>query len=93
MFFVVVVLQSLLIAQMSDTFTNVQGDAMRALVHNKARSIVYVEKTTNATKLSWIYEVIDYHANNLIYTSNTDINACCIHICTEIEDCKGGGHY
>ena len=54
MFFVVVVLQSLLIAQMSDTFTNVQVDAKRALILNRARTILNVEETTNTLKLSWI---------------------------------------
>ena len=57
MFFVVVVLQSLLIAQMSDTFTNIQCDAKRARLVNRARSIVNVEKTAYATRMSWIYKV------------------------------------
>ena len=43
MFFVVVVLQSLLIAQMSDTFTNVQTDATRTLILNRAKTILNIE--------------------------------------------------
>ena len=58
MFFVVVVLQSLLIAQMSDTFTNVQIDAKRALILNRARMILNIEETTNVKNLSWISKVI-----------------------------------
>lgn len=58
MFFVVVVLQSLLIAQMSDTFTNVQTDATRALILNRARMILNIEETTNVKNLSWISKVI-----------------------------------
>ena len=58
MFFVVVVLQSLLIAQMSDTFTNVQIDAKRALILNRARTILNIEETTNVKNLSWISKVI-----------------------------------
>ena len=57
MFFVVVVLQSLLIAQMSDTFVNIQVDAMRIRILNKARSIVDIEETTNIKKFSWIDKV------------------------------------
>ena len=36
---------NLLIAQMSDTFSNVQGDAQRSLAINKARTIISIEKT------------------------------------------------
>ena len=57
MFFVVVVLQSLLIAQMSDTFANVQVDANRTLILIRARTILNIEETTNVKKLSWIYKV------------------------------------
>ena len=58
MFFVVVVLQSLLIAQMSDTITNVQVDAKRTLILNRARTILNVEETTNTLKLSWMSKVL-----------------------------------
>ncbi len=40
-----VVMLNLLIAQMSDTFSNVQGDAQRSLAINKARTIISIEKT------------------------------------------------
>ncbi len=36
---------NLLIAQMSDTFSNVQGDAQRSLAINKARTIINIERT------------------------------------------------
>ena len=58
MFFVVVVLQSLLIAQMSDTFTNFQVDVKRTLILNRARTILNVEETTNTLKLSWMSKVL-----------------------------------
>ena len=45
LFFVEVVLLNLLIAQMSDTFSNVQGDAQRSLAINQARTIISIEKT------------------------------------------------
>jgi hypothetical protein len=67
MFFVVVVLQSLLIAQMSDTFTNVQTDAMRTLVLNRAKTILNIEETTNVKNLSWISKV----ANTIYYSLYT----------------------
>ncbi|XP_064401902.1 uncharacterized protein LOC135347786 isoform X2 [Halichondria panicea] len=40
-----VVMLNLLIAQMSDTFSNVQGDAQRSLAINKARTIINIERT------------------------------------------------
>ena len=61
MFFVVVVLQSLLIAQMSDTFTNVQTDATRTLILNRAKTILNIEETTNVKNLSWISKVIPFN--------------------------------
>ncbi len=36
---------NLLIAQMADTFSNVQGDAQRSLAISKARTIVSIEKS------------------------------------------------
>ena len=63
MFFVVVVLPSLLIAQMSDTFTNIQTDATRTLILNRARRILNIEETTNVKNLSWISKV----ANTIQY--------------------------
>ena len=36
---------NLLIAQMSDTFSNVQGDAQRSLAINRARTIISIERT------------------------------------------------
>ncbi len=40
-----VIMLNLLIAQMSDTFSNVQGDAQRSLAINRARTIIGIEKT------------------------------------------------
>ena len=45
LFFVEVILLNLLIAQMSDTFSNVGGDAQRSLAINQARIITIIEKT------------------------------------------------
>ena len=45
LFFVEVVLLNLLIAQMSDTFSNVKEDAQRSLAINQARTIISIEKT------------------------------------------------
>ncbi len=36
---------NLLIAQMADTFSNVEGDAQRSLAINKARTIINIERT------------------------------------------------
>lgn len=57
MFFVVVVLQSLLIAQMSDTFTNIQVDVVRILILNKARTIINIEETKNSVLFPRINKV------------------------------------
>ena len=76
MFFVVVVLQSLLIVQMSDTFTKVQTDAKRAQILNKAKSILIVEETTNALKLSWISTVYTIYPMDIILHISIDLCSC-----------------
>ena len=45
LWFVVIVLQSLLIAQISDSYANVQQDAQRTVAINRARVIDIVEQT------------------------------------------------
>ena len=44
LFFVVVVLRSLLIAQMNHTYSTVQEEAHLLLIFNRARSIIFVQK-------------------------------------------------
>ena len=63
MFFVVVVLQSLLIAQMSDTFATVQVDAACILILYRARTIINIEETTSsyARKQPWLNKVLNIH--------------------------------
>ena len=73
MFFVVVVLQSLLIVQMSVTFIKVQSDAKRAQILNKAKSILIVEETTNALKLSWISMVYAIYPIEIILQNTNKI--------------------
>ena len=46
LFMVIVVLLNLLIAQMSDTYTNVQLDAQRSLAINRAWIVARVEHNT-----------------------------------------------
>ena len=46
LFLVITVLLNLLIAQMSDTYTNVQSDAQRSLAINRAWIIARVENNT-----------------------------------------------
>lgn len=46
LFFVVVVLQSLLIAQMNHTYSNIQQDADVLLILDRARSIIFIQKAT-----------------------------------------------
>ena len=46
LFFVVVVLQSLLIAQMNHTYSNIQQDADILLILDRARSIIFIQKAT-----------------------------------------------
>ena len=46
LFLVITVLLNLLIAQMSDTYTNVQSDAQRSLVINRAWIVARVEHNT-----------------------------------------------
>ena len=61
MFFVVVVLQSLLIAQMSDTFGKVQIDAARILILHRASTIVNIEETTIPRRHHWLNKVINIY--------------------------------
>ncbi len=49
---------NLLIAQMADTFSNVQGDAQRSLAINKARTIISIEKTGLSFLVS-LYQIFD----------------------------------
>ena len=46
LFLVITVLLNLLIAQMSDTYSNVQSDAQRSLVINRAWIVARVEHNT-----------------------------------------------
>ena len=45
LFFVIVIMLNLLIAQMTDTFTNFQLDAQRELAINRAWTISLLERT------------------------------------------------
>ena len=53
LFFVVVVLLSLLIAQMSDTFANIQDDADRIALLIRARVVISTERTGILGVVSW----------------------------------------
>ena len=44
LFFIEVILLNLLIAQMSNTFSTVQGDAQRSVAITKARTIIRIER-------------------------------------------------
>ena len=44
LFFVVVVLQSLLIAQMNHTYSNIQQEADAQLILDRARSIIFIQR-------------------------------------------------
>ena len=65
LFFVVVVLQSLLIAQMNHTYSNIQQEAEALLILDRARSIISIQKA--AAGLPGIVM-----CNNIIYMYNTD---------------------
>lgn len=74
LFLVITVLLNLLIAQMSDTYSNVQSDAQRSLVINRAWIVARVEhmtlsllcishRTISGRLLLWIKLVKDSEAN------------------------------
>ena len=62
LFMVIVVLLNLLIAQMSDTYANVQLDAQRSLAINRAWIVARVEHNT-------LLRIVSTNATAILYVS------------------------